>query len=531
MAQNPGIIFAEIAYVANDHVDNINRRQHIWPFEIPVLTHSTLDAKDQIPLDDLWLTVDQDDRVILISKKHQKQVVPRLSSAYNFMNSDLAAFRFLCDLQYPDDRSDFSFNFQQLFPGLDYYPRVQIESVIISLATWELSANNFDPILKKEKSLWYDAFKMLAENIALCNQFTLAKNDQELMFELQNEDSILFFLSSIQKMDKITLKEFISEAPDKALVTDRAGKAYINQFIAALHNGECDHQPSKTYKLPEKWAQKNFIGSEWIYIKLYCHEDRSDYLLHKYIYPALKRLGRLNNNLKWFYVRYYDPEHHIRLRIKTSEWHIFESFKKALTVPINDGFISALNTELYKKELIRYSERLMPYVEQFFCADSALTLHFINKQFTNQTQLKTTDFALLTTIAIIKFFKNDEISSVDFCNVVFNGLLTEYSNPKQIKIDLDQKFRLMKGEIETLFTTSQLMKHLHADKLFKTFNDQLDILKKKAEPANVDSLLSDLVHMHLNRIFNSEQRSQEMVVYFLLYKYQKSVYARKKSLL
>jgi len=40
-------------------------------------------------------------------------------------------------------------------------------------------------------------------------------------------------------------------------------------------------------------------------------------------------------------------------------------------------------------------------------------------------------------------------------------------------------------------------------------------------------LVADLIHMHLNRLFNEKQRKQEFIIYYLLYKYYISIEARK----
>jgi hypothetical protein len=36
-------------------------------------------------------------------------------------------------------------------------------------------------------------------------------------------------------------------------------------------------------------------------------------------------------------------------------------------------------------------------------------------------------------------------------------------------------------------------------------------------------LLADLIHMHLNRLFIDQQRNQELIVYYCLYKHQLSI--------
>lgn len=526
--RNPGVLFAELAYTADDHVDNINRRLHVWPFEIPILTPSTLDTENQIQLSDLWITTNACNQVILLSGKHRKQVIPRLSSAYNFVTSDLAVFRFLCDLQYQDRKTDFSFNFQGLFPGLEHYPRVQAGQTIISLASWHLTAHDFAPIFKLYPHSWYGAFKQLADKIKLCNKFMLVWHDQELVFDLENEESILFFLKNIKsRADNITLKEYIVTDVNSPLVTDEQNLPYVGQFIAALKKTDGRKMAKHLKKsLPDKWRYREAIGNEWIYFKIYCHENQTNHLLVNYLLPVL----RSKFCSKWFFIRYYDPGHHIRLRIRTDDPAIFDAIRKALSTPVNEGFVTDLNTAIYKKELPRYGKLFMPIVEQFFCFSSELTLCYLDRYLRGKTGLEIHQYALLTADAMITCFKADANTYLEFCDSVFNNFLNEYENKRQIKIDADQKYRLMKGDIEELLRRPDTQWSFCPDYITDNFLGLLLVLQQKVKAAKAEALLADLVHMHLNRVFETEQRSQEMIIYYLLYKHKKSVSARKKSL-
>ena len=44
-----------------------------------------------------------------------------------------------------------------------------------------------------------------------------------------------------------------------------------------------------------------------------------------------------------------------------------------------------------------------------------------------------------------------------------------------------------------------------------------------------EDLLASMIHMHLNRIFNEDSRKQEMIVYYLLYKFLLSEKGRQKK--
>lgn len=123
---NPEIIFAEILHTNDPHIDNVNRREQVWSYQLPLLAGIHGDDKAvTLRLDELYVEV-TGDLVYLYSRKHQKYVVPRLTSAYNHSIDQLPLFRFLADLAYQYSRTQLSFDLINYFPGFRYYPRVII---------------------------------------------------------------------------------------------------------------------------------------------------------------------------------------------------------------------------------------------------------------------------------------------------------------------------------------------------------------------------------------------------------------------
>lgn len=61
--------------------------------------------------------------------------------------------------------------------------------------------------------------------------------------------------------------------------------------------------------------QREFnIGSEWLYYKIYCGVKTSDMILLEHLKEKISDL-KINDFIeKWFFIRYNDPEPHIRLR-------------------------------------------------------------------------------------------------------------------------------------------------------------------------------------------------------------------------
>jgi len=61
--------------------------------------------------------------------------------------------------------------------------------------------------------------------------------------------------------------------------------------------------------------QRSFIiGSEWLYYKIYTGPKTSDLVLTDIIKPVVANLIANDTIDSWFFIRYNDPKHHIRVR-------------------------------------------------------------------------------------------------------------------------------------------------------------------------------------------------------------------------
>jgi len=62
-------------------------------------------------------------------------------------------------------------------------------------------------------------------------------------------------------------------------------------------------------------TQRTFIpGDAWVYYKIYTGAKTSDILLTEIIKPVAEKLIEQELIDQWFFIRYADPKHHIRVR-------------------------------------------------------------------------------------------------------------------------------------------------------------------------------------------------------------------------
>lgn len=96
--QWPDAIYVEIIHWYSSRVGNVLQRPILREFEIPLVSRASVDESNQLKMSDLLVLVRSDSRVILWSECHQKEVIPRLSTAHNY-RTGLSIYQFLADLQ------------------------------------------------------------------------------------------------------------------------------------------------------------------------------------------------------------------------------------------------------------------------------------------------------------------------------------------------------------------------------------------------------------------------------------------------
>lgn len=69
---------------------------------------------------------------------------------------------------------------------------------------------------------------------------------------------------------------------------------------------------------------RTFIpGSEWIYFKIYTGIKTADTILKNELYNFAREMKEKSLIDKWFFIRYTDPDFHIRLRLHLKETRNF----------------------------------------------------------------------------------------------------------------------------------------------------------------------------------------------------------------
>lgn len=261
-------------------------------------------------------------------------------------------------------------------------------------------------------------------------------------------------------------------------------------------------------------------GSEWLYFKIYCGVNVSDEILLSKIKPIADILTKENKITHWFFIRYADPENHLRIRFHLSKATYFSDIvlllNKCLRLEIESKIIWKTTIDSYVRELERYGYSTIEDTEYFFYYDSKQTLNILE----TNTLEKSKFLMIFNWIEIIiSQFKLKDDVLISFLDL----------NQKKFKNEFNVNYKSKK---ELGIKYNNLIKNI-AEKEYSFFSEKDNILfiisslrNKLSDYEKEKQLLASLIHMSINRLFSNNQRLYEMVLYDFLYKKNKTKFIR-----
>ena len=533
------VLLAEIVHLPNARTGNILKHPPFMDYEVCYLAKAS-QAATNLPLDDLEIFI-RNGQIYLWSTQHNRQVIPRLSNAHNFVNSSLPVYSFLCSLQTHYTHQGLSFSWGHLSQMYNYFPRICFGNIILSEARWIVRKEMLDSLMEKHSSL-ERAFHILKQKLEIPDTFLLVEGDNELLIDTQNALSLGIFLDMINKRESTILSEFLFDA-DSAIARDQGGLAYANEFIGILH-----HPTFVAVKPTQITGHPKLIrsfppGSEWLYVKIYCGEKSADQILSDAIGPLIQNLEPQAYLEKWFFIRYADPDTHLRVRFKLTERKFAGELQTALldclTPLLMAGIIHDIKLDTYHREIHRYGEASMELAESWFYEESRNLVQFLSAIEGEEGEELRWQYAMLSIDQMMMGFQFDQKQKAELMREISQAFSGEFRLDKALKRKLDKKFRSHKTLIYSLLNSELWDEAYEHSALYQIVGDKwaatreicvelLSMLCTEDAHPNLKSLLSSLIHMLCNRIFVSNQRLHETVVYYLLSKHYSVNLSRSK---
>ncbi|SDX01309.1 thiopeptide-type bacteriocin biosynthesis domain-containing protein [Hydrobacter penzbergensis] len=538
--RNPDCIYAEIVHLPNARTGNVLLRPVLRNYEIPYVGKSGASLENQIHITDLYVSIKRD-KVILRSRRLDKEIIPRLTTAHNFSANSLPIYKFLCDIQLQNELYPAIWSWGGL-EELKYLPRVTYKNIILKRARWLLDDNLIINLSSNE----VEFFRKIRNNLSLPQVVVLAEGDNELLIDFENIDHIRLFIQSLKKNKQVRLEEFLFTNKN-CIVTDNMNQPYTSEIILPLIESRETILPIMDLKglmppkkINEKIIRSFFPNEDWLYLKIYAGKKSSEKILVDFILPFIRTNDQLFH--KFFFIRYQDEiGSHIRLRfLKMNSKNSSILFQKLMETlrPLMHKTIYKITTDVYERELERYSSIMIEESETIFFNSSSLILKLISLLEENEEGDKfRIFFALRIADALLNDFKIPLSEKYLLLSKMRDSFVLEFDGDINLNRELNNKYRVLQKEICSAMDEKNDESNglLTVRKLLQTrsASDEIainNIISKSGRNKDIlFHLLPSFIHMEMNRLFPGQQRKFELLIYALLERYYYSLSARIKQ--
>ena len=171
-------------------------------------------------------------KIVLRSKRLNKELIPRLTTAHNFSFNALPVYQFLCNMQTQNLSGGLGFNWGSLLDKKEYLPRVKYKNVILSSATWNISSKDVKHIPKISHVDFLTEVDKFRTTKKLPEKVLLVQGDNKLLIDFNHPLSVQLLFDET-KNKGFRLEEYLFRN-NNALVT-RGENNFTNQVILCFY--------------------------------------------------------------------------------------------------------------------------------------------------------------------------------------------------------------------------------------------------------------------------------------------------------
>jgi thiopeptide-type bacteriocin biosynthesis protein len=538
-ALRPDAVLAEIVHLPEGRIGNILARPVLRKHEIVFLGRSGAGPDEQILISDLMVSV-RGGKVVLRSKRLGREVLPRLTTAHNFSSPlNLGAYKFLCSVQFQNLLSAQGWSWGVL-EVLEFLPRLRVGKMVLARARWRLDRKRLEPLGKEKGAKRFAAVQKLRAELGLPRFVEVADGDNELPVDLDNLLSVETFVALVKDRGELTLVE-MWPGPDELIARGPEGR-FTHELVLPFLRQKPEARAAEplparpTFTISRAFAP----GSEWLYAKLYTGSGTADRVLRDVVAPVVRQAIGSGAAESWFFIRYSDPDWHVRVRFrgdaKRLAGEVLPALHEAAAPLLASGAIHKLLLDTYGREIERYGgDGGMALSEAVFQADSEAVLGIVELLAGDAAADARWRLTLRGMDQLLADLGFDLGKKLEVMRGVRENFGREFGVNTFVEKQLGDRFRRERGAVEALLDPQNDAGHdLEPGlELLSARSARVAPLVAALRAVKLDGTIADLapsyLHMHANRLLRAAARAQELVLYDFLCRVYESRLARQRK--
>lgn len=526
-ALDPEALFAEVVHLPDGRAGNVVCRPVLRDYEVPFLGRSGAPLERQLPITDLLVSI-QGERIVLRSRRLGRRLIPRLSTAQNYHARSLRLYKFLCDLQDEGSLSTLGWEWG-LFKHARFLPRIRVGRLVFARACWRLDHEELRALAKQSGTALFRAVQALRRERGLPRWVLYAEHDQELLVDFDNVLSVETLIDTVKAQPRAMLFEMFP-GPERLAVCGPEGRfthEIIIPFTCKKEATRAGGTAVRSATVPA--APRTFIpGSDWLYAKLYTGAATADQVLRDVVAPVTRQALACGHADGWFFLRYRDPDCHLRWRLHGAADALRNRVMQAVAVAVKplleDGRIRKVQHDTYEREEERYGGPVgIGFAERIFQIDSEAVLAIVER-FSGDAGVDARWRLCLRGMDL--FLEALGLSWSEKRAIVKSARLAFAENFPAEPQSLGKKFRAERASLAKLLDPEQdEASPLAAGlEILRRSSERLAPIAAELRAAieagrvtvPLPALGGHYIHLHANRLLRSAQRAQESVLYFFL---------------
>jgi len=281
-------------------------------------------------------------------------------------------------------------------------PRLEYRGIVLCPARWRLKAPTetaTDQDVHRYIMAWRTGWNVP-------RQVYLSAGDNRLLLDLDDSEQLREVARELRRLKphETSIVEEALPGPEHAWVKGING-SFVSELIVSLikrNSGTTDMlATARQFPRVSREQRLKGPGEDWVYLKVYIPTDIQDDVLCGPLRDLAAEIAQCSQIDKWFFVRYADPDPHLRLRFRgLKDWLNRDWLPRLLAwgkLLIERGLCDRIAIDTYSREIERYGGLAsIDCVETLFNLDTLSVLKLLEQVVTNRARIDMRALAIAT---------------------------------------------------------------------------------------------------------------------------------------